>query len=145
MAMPRVTRPRLTLSQWPTPIERLERLSDALGGPRISMKRDDFGSIAMGGNKLRKLEFLFADAKAKGCDAVVTSGALQSNHARLTAAVAAKLGIECHIVLIDEVPDRREAYYKSANRLIDDLVGAQVHLVERTASLPQAVAGCVQQ
>jgi 1-aminocyclopropane-1-carboxylate deaminase/D-cysteine desulfhydrase-like pyridoxal-dependent ACC family enzyme len=84
------THPRLRLSQWPTPIEQLDRLSAVFGGPRISMKRDDFGSIAMGGNKLRKLEYLLGDAKAKGCNVVITSGALQSNHARLTAGVAAK-------------------------------------------------------
>jgi D-cysteine desulfhydrase family pyridoxal phosphate-dependent enzyme len=134
------THPRLRLSQWPTPIEQLDRLSAVFGGPRISMKRDDFGSIAMGGNKLRKLEYLLGDAKAKGCNVVITSGALQSNHARLTAGVAAKLGLECHLVLIDEVPDRSEAYYGSANRLIDDLVGAHVELVERNASLADKVA-----
>jgi len=131
---------RVGLSQWPTPIETLDRLSAALGGPRISIKRDDYGSIAMGGNKLRKLEYLLADAQAKGCNTIITSGALQSNHARLTAAAAARLGLECHIVLIDEVPDRDPAYYNSANRLIDDLVGAKVHLVERGGSLAEAVA-----
>lgn len=136
--------PRLALSQWPTPIERLDRLSAALGGPRISIKRDDFGSLAMGGNKLRKLEYLMADAQAKGCDAIVTSGALQSNHARLTAAVAARLGLECHLVLIDEVPDRSQAYHSSANRLIDDLVGARVQLVERNAALAEAVTSCAE-
>jgi D-cysteine desulfhydrase family pyridoxal phosphate-dependent enzyme len=133
------------LSQWPTPIEPLDRLSAALGGPRISIKRDDFGSIAMGGNKLRKLEYLLADAQAKECTAIITAGALQSNHARLTAAAAAKLGLQCHIVLIDEVPDRGTAYYNSANRLIDDLVGAEVHLVLRDASLAEAVTRCAEQ
>jgi D-cysteine desulfhydrase/L-cysteate sulfo-lyase len=137
--------PRIGLSQWPTPIEPLDRLSAALGGPRISIKRDDFGSIAMGGNKLRKLEYLLADAQAKGCNAVVTSGALQSNHARLTAATAANLGLECHIVLIDEVPGRLVAYYNSANRLIDDLVGAEVHLVRQEGSLAEAVTHCTVQ
>jgi len=136
---------RVELSQWPTPIEPLDRLSAALGGPRISIKRDDFGSIAMGGNKLRKLEYLLADAQTKGCNTIITSGALQSNHARLTAAAAAKLGLECHIVLIDEVPDRLPAYYNSANRLIDELVGAEVHLVRREASLAEAVADCAAQ
>ncbi|ATU94387.1 D-cysteine desulfhydrase family protein [Phyllobacterium zundukense] len=137
--------PRLTLSQWPTPIEHLERLSAALGGPRIFMKRDDFGSVAMGGNKLRKLEYLLADAQAKGCNVIVTSGALQSNSARLTAAAAAKLGLECHLVLIDEVPDRLEAYYGSANRLIENLVDAKVHLVQRNANLAEAVTDCATQ
>lgn len=134
------THPRVGLSQWPTPIERLDRLSAVFGGPRISMKRDDLGSVAMGGNKLRKLEYLLGDARAKGCDAIITSGALQSNHARLTAGVAARLGLECHLVLIDEVPGRSEAYYGSANRLIDDLVGAEVEVVERDASLADQVA-----
>ena len=136
--------PRLRLSHWPTPIQRLDRLSALLGGPRISIKRDDFGSVAMGGNKLRKLEYLLGDARAAGCDAIVTSGALQSNHARLTAAVAAKLGLECYLVLIDEVPDRSQAYYRSANRLIDDLVGADIELVQRNASLAEGVARCAE-
>jgi D-cysteine desulfhydrase/L-cysteate sulfo-lyase len=103
------------------------------------MKRDDIGSIAMGGNKLRKLEYLMGEALPLGSDVIVTSGALQSNHARLTAAVAAKLGIECHLILIDGVPGRSEAYYGSANRLLDDLVGAEVRIVPRDGDLAEAV------
>jgi D-cysteine desulfhydrase/L-cysteate sulfo-lyase len=139
-AMKLSTHSRIELSQWPTPIERLDRLSALYGGPQIYMKRDDIGSIAMGGNKLRKLEYLMGEARAHGSDVIVTSGALQSNHARLTAAVAAKLGIECHLVLIDEVPGRSDAYHTSANRLLDDLVGAEVRIVPRDADL----AGTVQ-
>ncbi|OWW05179.1 pyridoxal-5'-phosphate-dependent protein [Rhizobium sp. R72] len=131
--------PRQILSQWPTPIETLDRLSAAYGGPRISIKRDDFGSIAMGGNKLRKLEYLMGDALAKGCDTVVTSGALQSNHARLTAAVATKLGLRCHLVLKNEVPDRSESYHNSANLLLDRLVGAEIVQVGRNDPLADAV------
>jgi len=131
--------PRQILSQWPTPIETLDRLSAAYGGPRISIKRDDFGSIAMGGNKLRKLEYLMGDALAKGCDIVVTSGALQSNHARLTAAVAAKLGLTCHLVLKDDVSDRSETYHNSANLLLDKLVGAEIVQVGRHDPLADAV------
>jgi D-cysteine desulfhydrase family pyridoxal phosphate-dependent enzyme len=134
------TPPRVRLSQWPTPIERLDRLTTVLGGPRISIKRDDLGSIAMGGNKLRKLEYLLGDAQAQGCDAIVTSGAVQSNHARLTAGVAARLGLECHLVLLDEVQGRSEAYHGSANRLLDELLGARIELVQRGASVADHVA-----
>ncbi|MDQ0560411.1 D-cysteine desulfhydrase/L-cysteate sulfo-lyase [Rhizobium mesoamericanum] len=137
--MPLDAYPRQILSQWPTPIETLDRLSAAYGGPRISIKRDDFGSIAMGGNKLRKLEYLMGDALAKGCDIVVTSGALQSNHARLTAAVAAKLGLRCHLVLKNEVPGRSETYHKSANLLLDRLVGAEIVQVGCDDTLSDAV------
>ncbi|WP_028749460.1 D-cysteine desulfhydrase family protein [Rhizobium mesoamericanum] len=137
--MPLDAHPRQILSQWPTPIETLDRLSAAYGGPRISIKRDDFGSIAMGGNKLRKLEYLMGDALAKGCDVVVTSGALQSNHARLTAAVAAKLGLRCHLVLKNEVPGRSKTYHNSANLLLDRLVGAEVVQVGFNDTLSDAV------
>ncbi|CCM74203.1 D-cysteine desulfhydrase family protein [Rhizobium mesoamericanum] len=137
--MPLDAHPRQILSQWPTPIETLDRLSAAYGGPRISIKRDDFGSIAMGGNKLRKLEYLMGDALAKGCDIVVTSGALQSNHARLTAAVAAKLGLRCHLVLKNEVPGRSETYHNSANLLLDRLVGAEIVQVGCNDTLSDAV------
>lgn len=130
---------KTSLSSWPTPIERLGRLTGMLGGPQIFMKRDDLGSLGMAGNKLRKLEYLLGDARQSGCETVITSGALQSNHARLTAAACARLGLKCHLVLKDEVPDRSRRYYQSGNRFLDGLLGAQVEIVERSASLANAV------
>ena len=132
--------PRTTVSSWPTPVEHLSRLSAHLGGPQLFMKRDDLGSLAFGGNKLRKLEFLLGDARAGAARTIVTAGALQSNHARLTAAVSAKAGLDCHLVLKDEVAGRSAAYRSSANRFLDDLLGATVEIVGRDESLPDAVA-----
>lgn len=86
-----------------TPIEKLTRLSDELGGPTIFIKRDDLLGLAAGGNKTRKLEFLVADALAQGADTLVTCGAVQSNHCRLTLAAAAKEGLECRLVLEERV------------------------------------------
>jgi D-cysteine desulfhydrase/L-cysteate sulfo-lyase len=76
------------------------------------------------------LEYLLADAMAKGCDVVLTAGALQSNHARLTAAVSARLGLDCHLVLKDEVKGRSAAYAHSGNRFLDNLLGAKVEIVD---------------
>src|SRR5262249_26706434 len=87
--------PRVTLASLPTPLEPLPRLSAFLGGPQILVKRDDQTGLAMGGNKVRKLEYLAGHALALGCDTLVTIGGLQSNHARQTAAAAARLGMEC--------------------------------------------------
>lgn len=132
--------PKIKASSWPTPVEPLTRLSRRLGGPDIFMKRDDIGSLALGGNKLRKLEFLLGEALNQGCCSIVTAGALQSNHARLTAAISSRLGLDCHLVLKDEVPDRSAAYHSSANRFLDNLLGAQVEVIDREASLPDALS-----
>ncbi len=86
-----------------TPIEPLKRLSEQLGGPSIYMKRDDLLGLAGGGNKTRKLEFVVADALQKGSDTLITCGAVQSNHCRLTLAAAVKEGLECHLVLEERV------------------------------------------
>jgi D-cysteine desulfhydrase len=88
-----------------TPIEKLERLSTRLGGPDIYIKRDDLLGLAGGGNKTRKLEFLVADALAQGADTLITCGAVQSNHCRLTLAAAAKEGLKCRLVLEERVPN----------------------------------------
>jgi L-cysteate sulfo-lyase len=89
---------RLRLAQLPTPVEPLDRFSDWLVGPRILVKRDDQTDLALGGNKARKLEFLCAEALASGCDTLVSGGGSQSNHARITAAAANRLGLDCHLV-----------------------------------------------
>ena len=122
--------PRLDLGFTPTPLEPLDRLSELLGGPRIWIKRDDCTGLASGGNKTRKLEFLMGDAKANGADTVITYGAVQSNHARQTAAACAKLGIECHLVLSRRVTWRHPEYETSGNVLLDRLLGAHLHFTE---------------
>jgi D-cysteine desulfhydrase family pyridoxal phosphate-dependent enzyme len=120
------TIPRLRFAHLPTPIEDLPRLSAALGGPRLLVKRDDQTGLAFGGNKTRKLEFLLAEALAEGADSLISAGALQSNHCRQTAAAAAKFGLGCTLVLAGEPPDR-----KSANLLLDDLFGAHILWTDR--------------
>ena len=86
--------PRLRFAHLPTPIESMPRLTEALGGPRLLVKRDDQTGLAFGGNKTRKLEFLIAEAQARGADTLLSAGALQSNHCRQTAAAAAKFGFK---------------------------------------------------
>lgn len=113
---------RVSLALLPTPIDPLERLSKHLGGPEIWIKRDDQTGLATGGNKTRKLEFLAADALAQGADHLVTTGAPQSNHARQTAAAAARLGLGCSLVLRGKQPDTM-----SGNLLLDQILGAHVY------------------
>ncbi len=91
--------PRLVLGHYPTPIEKLSRFRDALGGgPRIWMKRDDYSGPGCGGTKVRKLEYILAAAQAEGADSVITCGGVRSNHCRITAMMAAKLGLACTLV-----------------------------------------------
>ena len=116
--------PRIFLAHLPTPLERLDRLSKELGGPEIWIKRDDCTGLSTGGNKTRKLEFLMAEAQAMGADTVMTQGATQSNHARQTAAFAAKLGIACHILLEDRTGSNDANYNGNGNVLLDHLHGA---------------------
>jgi len=119
--------PRLHFAHLPTPIETLPRLSDALGGPRLLIKRDDQTGLAFGGNKTRKLEFLIAEAREQGAKALVSGGAVQSNHCRQTAAAAARFGFKCVLVLTGDKPKQA-----SANLLLDELFGAEiVHVAER--------------
>src|SRR5512147_724100 len=113
--------PRVAFADLPTPIEELPRLSRELGGPRLLVKRDDQTGLATGGNKTRKLEFLVADALVQGADTLVTVGAPQSNHARQTAAAAARAGLKSALVLRGAAPADR-----TGNILLDDLVGAEI-------------------
>ena len=118
---------RLNFAHLPTPIETLPRLSEALGGPRLLIKRDDQTGLAFGGNKTRKLEFLVAEARDHGAQTLISGGSLQSNHCRQTAAAAARFGFKCILVLTGEQPKQ-----PSANRLLDELFGAEiVHVSER--------------
>lgn len=118
--------PRVPLGIHPTPLQEMPRLRALLGGegrvPRLLIKRDDLNGIALGGNKLRKLEWLLGDARARNCDTLLTAGAAQSNHCRLTAAVAAMHGMDCHLCLRGPEPERR-----TGNLSLDDWLGAQLH------------------
>ncbi|MCA8909861.1 MAG: D-cysteine desulfhydrase [Rhodospirillaceae bacterium] len=116
--------PRVRLGHLPTPLERLDRLSEALGGPEIWIKRDDCTGLSTGGNKTRKLEFLMAEALTEGADTVMTQGATQSNHARQTAAAAARLGLACHILLEDRTGSNDPNYNANGNVFLDHLHGA---------------------
>lgn len=116
--------PRRFLAHLPTPLERLDRLSAELGGPEIWIKRDDCTGLSTGGNKTRKLEFLMAEAELQGADMVMTQGATQSNHARQTAAFAAKMGMACHILLEDRTRSNNANYNNNGNVLLDHLHGA---------------------
>ncbi len=118
--------PRLSFAHLPTPLEPMKRLSELLGGPRLWIKRDDCTGLSTGGNKTRKLEFLMADALKQQADTIVTQGATQSNHARLTAAIAARLGMECHLLLEDRTGSNAESYTLNGNVLLDRLHGATV-------------------
>ncbi len=120
---------RLPLAHLPTPLEPLERLSRELGGPRIWVKRDDLTGLAGGGNKTRKLEFLLGDALDQGADTVMTAGAVQSNHARQTAAACARLGLRCELFLKEAAPGRGDSYGRSGNVLLDQILGAKVHIL----------------
>ena len=116
--------PRLRLAHLPTPLEPMKRLSEALGGPEIWIKRDDCTGLSTGGNKTRKLEFLMAEAQLQGADTVMTQGAVQSNHVRQTSAFAAKLGMKCHVLLEDRTGYIDDNYNHNGNVFIDLLHGA---------------------
>jgi L-cysteate sulfo-lyase len=118
--------PRLRFAHLPTPLEHLPNLSRALGGPEIWIKRDDCTGMSTGGNKTRKLEFLMAEAHDQGADIVLTQGATQSNHARQTAAFAARMGIDCHILLEDRTGKIDADYTTNGNVFLDFLHGASV-------------------
>jgi D-cysteine desulfhydrase family pyridoxal phosphate-dependent enzyme len=114
--------PRARFAALPTPVEPLPRLSQALGsGPRLLVKRDDLTGLAFGGNKTRKLEFVLAEAQANGARTLVTVGAAQSNHCRQTAALAARAGLDCILVLSGEPEEQ-----PTGNLLLDELFGAEI-------------------
>lgn len=116
--------PRHFLAHLPTPLERLDRLTKELRGPEIWIKRDDCTGLSTGGNKTRKLEFLMAEAELQGADLVITQGATQSNHARQTAAFAAKMGMQCHLLLEDRTQSNNTNYNFGGNVLLDHMHGA---------------------
>jgi L-cysteate sulfo-lyase len=118
--------PRFRLADFPTPIEYLETLTKKYNGPDIFIKRDDLTSLGLGGNKTRKLEFLVGEALKQKKDALVTTGGLQSNHCRLTAAAARKAGLDCHLVLNGNQPE-----IANGNLLLNRIFGATIHYCDR--------------
>ncbi|MDN5853617.1 MAG: D-cysteine desulfhydrase, partial [Actinomycetia bacterium] len=115
--------PRRTYTPGPTPLEFMPRLSEELGGPRVFIKRADLLGLSAGGNKTRKLEFLMADALSEGADTIITTGAVQSNHCRLTLAAAVKEGLRCRLVLEERVAGSYDPD-ASGNNLLFRLLGA---------------------
>ena len=118
--------PRVRLFPTPTPLERLANLSRHLGGPDIWIKRDDCTTVATGGNKVRKLEWLAGAAQAQGATHLVTQGAVQSNHVRQTAAVARRFGMKCTALLEHRIETNDRDYLNSGNVLLDRLFGAAI-------------------
>ncbi len=132
--------PSLGLIRQPSPVEEMQRLRGALGGgPHLLVKRDDSIPFGFGGNKVRKLDLVAAAAVAAGADTLVTVGSVQSNHARATAAVAAKLGLGCHLIL-----NGSRAEPAMANARLDQLLGAEIEYVatrdDRAAAMHDSVA-----
>ncbi len=129
---------RRTYTHFNTPVEPMPRLTQALGGPTLWIKRDDRTGLAGGGNKTRKLEYLVAEALTGGATALITCGSVQSNHCRLTAAAANREGLSCHLVIREKRPGqyREDA---SGNNLLYRLLGAQVHVVPPNTDLETAM------
>ena len=119
---------RIKLGHFPTPIEHLKNISKYLGGPNIFIKRDACTGLATGGNKTRKLEFLIPDAIKNKAELVVTIGAVQSNHARQTAAACTIMGLKCLIILEQRVKDPPEVYMNSGNVFLNKLYGADIKI-----------------
>lgn len=132
--------PRIRLAHLPTPLEPLPNLTRALGGPELWIKRDDCTGMSSGGNKTRKLEFLLAEARAAGADLILTQGATQSNHARQTAACAARLGFACHLLLEDRTHKTDREYTESGNVFLDRLHGATLEHFPATADMNAELA-----
>jgi L-cysteate sulfo-lyase len=122
---------RIDLGHFPTRIEYLKNISELLNGPQIFIKRDDCTGLATGGNKTRKLEFILPDAIKNNSDLIVTIGAIQSNHARQTAAACAKLGIKCLIVLEQRLENAPESYMNSGNVFLNKVFGAEMILCSK--------------
>ncbi|OGV38350.1 MAG: hypothetical protein A2020_08205 [Lentisphaerae bacterium GWF2_45_14] len=124
--------PRIKSAFLPTPLEYLPNLSAYFKNCRIWMKRDELTGHCFGGNKERKLEYILADAQAKNADSVVTVGALQSNHCRMTVSMARKLGIKTELILIRENEEKIQPQ-PEANYFLDIFMGAEIHIVARDA------------
>ncbi len=121
---------RIPLTSLPTSFYKMSNLSNHLGKTDIYIKRDDVMDLAHGGNKTRKLEYVFADALSKGADTVLTMGGIQSNHVRQTVSAAARLGLESHIFLNNPVPERVKEMRSSGNYLMDNIMGASEYIID---------------
>ncbi|RMX03560.1 D-cysteine desulfhydrase [Corticibacter populi] len=118
--------PRVKLTQAPTPLQPLARLTALLGGPNLYIKRDDNTGLALGGNKTRKLEFLIGEALARKATHIVTQGAVQSNHVRQTVAAAALHGLKATVLLEERVAEADAIYRENGNVLLDQIFGASI-------------------
>lgn len=127
--------PRHELIPHPTSITKLKRLSAILGGPNIYVKRDDTNFLGGGGSKLRKLEFYLGAARQAGCDTIIAMGAMQSNHARLSAAAALSAGFACEIILGRKVPRDDSDYLHNGNLLLDRIMGVTIHETDASSDL----------
>ena len=137
--------PRLHFAHLPPPLEPMIQLSAELGGPNLWIKRDDCTGLAGGGNKTRKLEFLMADAQEQAADTIITQGATQSNHARQTAAISAKLQKECHILLEDRIGSNDPDYNSNGNVMLDQLYDANVSVRDRDSDMDKEMADLAEQ
>ncbi len=126
---------RIKLGHFPTPIEHLKNVSEHLDGPNIFIKRDDCTGLATGGNKTRKLEFLIPDAIKNKAELIVTVGAIQSNHARQTAAACSLKGLKCLIILEQRLKDPPDSYMNSGNFFLNKLLGAEVMLCPKNQDI----------
>jgi L-cysteate sulfo-lyase len=136
--------PRLGLAQLPTPLEPMKRLTEHLGGPRLWVKREDATGIGFGGNKLRKLDYLLPEALSNGADTIVSGGVVQSNSQRQVAAVAAKLGLACHLAVYHgRLDPPTPEYMTSGNAFLNRLFGAQLHDVPWTGDRNAAIRALV--
>jgi L-cysteate sulfo-lyase len=132
--------PRLGLADLPTPLEPMKRLTAHLGGPRLWVKRDDATGLGFGGNKLRKLDYVLHDAVREGADTIVSGGVVQSNSQRQVAAVAAKLGLACHLAVYHgRLAPPTPEYETSGNAFLNRLFGAQLHDVPWTGDRNAAI------
>jgi len=137
--------PRLRFAHLPTPLEPMTNLSRLLDGPNIWVKRDDCTGLAGGGNKTRKLEFLMADAEQQGADTIITQGAVQSNHARQTAAIAAKLGYECYLLLENRTGSDDPDFLANGNVLLDDIYNARLSDFPAGTDMNQEMLGLAEE
>jgi L-cysteate sulfo-lyase len=137
--------PRLRFAHLPTPLEPMTNLSRLLDGPNLWVKRDDCTGLAGGGNKTRKLEFLMADAEQHGADTIITQGAVQSNHARQTAAIAAKLGYECYLLLENRTGSNDPDFLANGNVLLDDIYNARLSNFPAGTDMNQEMLGLAEE
>src|SRR5450755_4693186 len=132
--------PRLGLANLPTPLEPMKRLTAHLGGPRLWVKREDAIGLGFGGNKLRKLDYVLHEALSSGADTIVSGGVVQSNSQRQVAAVAAKLGLACHLAVYHgRIEPPTPEYELSGNAFLNRLFGAHLHDVPWTGDRNSAI------